>query len=391
METHSNKGCNIENSDVEFKLYLTMIKNDTLTWDVFFQIMKDMISLLDLSKSKKLIFYLIEELKEFKYRDKVQLNKVSQLEESIEILRKENESLKTECNKLKGNFPSYFVPKESHTDFSGNSEDSTFVNEKEFESKMEIVTDIKIEELNIDQNIESVSTEIIGNDKNLDEKDNTQDQENIKLNHPSVQMICLSEPQVENYLKTNQEPINTKLNIAESSSKHCKRFDDTFSSLQSLKIHEVIVHDGLKKCKCDKCDKSLTQARTLKTPNETVHDGLKRYICKKCEKSFRKAWNLKVHIETVHENLKKYNCNKCGKSFGQASNFKRHNDTVHEGLKNYKCNKCEKSFSRAGDLKRHTEGVHEGLKKYKCSKCGISFGCENVFKKHFEVVHDCLQ
>ena len=102
MKTPTNKCNDIENSDVDFQLYLNMIKNDTITWEVFFQIMKDMISFLDLTKSKKLIFYLIEELKGFKCRDKLQLNKVSELEKSIEILRNENESLKNECDELKG-------------------------------------------------------------------------------------------------------------------------------------------------------------------------------------------------------------------------------------------------------------------------------------------------
>ena len=103
METPTNKRSDNENSDVNFRLYLNMLKNDTITWEVFFQIMKDMISLLDLIKSKKLIFDLIKELKEFKsreaqymvrYHDKQKIEQINKLELSNEMLKKENESLK---------------------------------------------------------------------------------------------------------------------------------------------------------------------------------------------------------------------------------------------------------------------------------------------------------
>ena len=92
-----------------------------------------MVPLLDFAKSKKLIFDLLEEINGFieqetEYRDKLQLNRVVELEQSIVILRKENESLKEERDELKGKLASFLVPK-------GNHRDLTFSNDKDLERK----------------------------------------------------------------------------------------------------------------------------------------------------------------------------------------------------------------------------------------------------------------
>ena len=82
MENTNNFQCD---ENVNFRWYLDMFKDDEMTWKIFFQMMKDMISFLDLVKSKKLIFDLLEELKGFK-------DKFSELEKSNDVLRKENEN-----------------------------------------------------------------------------------------------------------------------------------------------------------------------------------------------------------------------------------------------------------------------------------------------------------
>ena len=108
-----NKNCNNpENSmdNINFQMYFSMVKCNKMPWNLFIQSMKYMITLLDLAKSKKLIFDLLEEIKELLEReaenkDKLQLNRVSELKQSNSLLRKEIESLKTERNELKEKLP----------------------------------------------------------------------------------------------------------------------------------------------------------------------------------------------------------------------------------------------------------------------------------------------
>ena len=70
MENLNQKWNGTEKSkDINFQLYFNMMKSNKMTWEFFIQIMDDMISLLDLAKSKKLFFYLLEEIKGFKEQE----------------------------------------------------------------------------------------------------------------------------------------------------------------------------------------------------------------------------------------------------------------------------------------------------------------------------------
>ena len=377
-----NMNCNDTEND-NFQMYFNMMKSNEMSCKLFIQNMKYtkyMVPLLDFAKSKKLIFDLLEEIngfieREAEYRHKLQINRVSELEQLIEILQKENESLKKERDELQGKLASFLDPKGNHRDMSSDSKPSTFSkgkdfqkknvtnikveefdidqdagsvsneiignyeslekqnyhNTQDFEKEMDIVTDIKIEEFDISGNIGSVSNEIIDNDERLEEQNYGYTQKSVKMNHLSVNLIRLSESHLENYSKVNHEPINTRFNFTDSTSKYCERCDKSFSSVQHLKLHIVTVHKGLKKYKCIKCDKSFGQSGNLKRHNETVHMGLKKFKCNKCGKAFGKAENLKIHNETVHEGLKKYKCKECGKAFGQAGNLRTHIKVVHGG------------------------------------------------------------
>ena len=73
-----------KSKDINFQLYFSMVKSSEMSWKLFIQIMDDMISLLDLAKSKKLIFDLLEEIKGFKeqeaeYKEKLQHNRESRV------------------------------------------------------------------------------------------------------------------------------------------------------------------------------------------------------------------------------------------------------------------------------------------------------------------------
>ena len=118
MENQKSKFNDPEKSEenVNFQMYFDMVKNNEMSWKLFIQIMKDMLNFLDLKKSKELIFYFIEELKGFiereaEYMDKQQLTRISELEESNAIFRKENESLKEEREELQKKLSAIFGAK----------------------------------------------------------------------------------------------------------------------------------------------------------------------------------------------------------------------------------------------------------------------------------------
>ena len=386
-----NKNCHgTENSgeNVNFQMFFKMVKSNEIPWKSFIQSMKYMITLLDLTKSKKLIFELLEEVKGFleketAYKDKQQQNRISELEKTNEILRKEIESLKEECEKFQGKLAAFSVSKDSHEELSRNFDDLPFGDDKELDTKVEIVTDIKIEEFNINENVKSVSNETMDNGKSHEEQNNGAMEESINLNPVSVRLICLSKSQIQHYSNVANEPNNA--------GKYCEICEKTFSSVSALKVHLGAVHEGQKKHECGKCDESFNQAGTLKLHNKSDHKNLKKYKCNKCGKSFTRTATLKKHKKVVHEGVKKFKCNKCGKSFGYAGHLKTHTETIHEGLKRFKCNKCGESFGESGKLKRHNETVHEGLKKYRCDKCGKSFSQASHLKTHNETVHEGLK
>ena len=225
MATPKNDSIYSENTgDVNFQLYFNMIKNDTITWEVFLHLMKDIITFLDLAKSKKLIFDLLEELKGFKdreleYVEKLKFDRINELEKSNDILRKENETLKKEHDELQKKLASIYISEESHVSYDNN---------KEFESKMEIMTDIKIEEFNINETI--VKDEI------FEEFNVENTEENIEINPVSVCLIPLSKSQLERYL-----------NIKDSTTSSCEMCDNSFNSLKSLNEHIETTYDIQKK------------------------------------------------------------------------------------------------------------------------------------------------
>ena len=62
---------------------------------------------------------------------------------------------------------------------------------------------------------------------------------------------------------------------------------------------------------------------------------------------------LKKHIAVVHDGIRKYRCEKCDKAFSQLGNLKKHISCVHEGMKKFRCHICDKSFGQLGSLKAH--------------------------------------
>ena len=85
MSSETNNSDNSDNKHVSFQWFLDKVKNDEMTWEIFFQMMKMMISD-DFSKSEEFNFVLLEELKGFKAVNN--------------ILKMENGTLSEERNEL---------------------------------------------------------------------------------------------------------------------------------------------------------------------------------------------------------------------------------------------------------------------------------------------------
>lgn len=176
-------------------------------------------------------------------------------------------------------------------------DNSDNISTNDFESN-ELLTEIKIEESNINEKVEVINYDIT----------ESPDQ-NLQTNE-----VCYASgvPQSHFIFKNN--------------------------------IIDKQIDKNMKKYKCYFCSYASNRPSNLNKHIEAVHENLKKFQCDQCEKSFSRGFILKKHQETVHEGLKKYECDLCEKSFGQTSNLKQHIEAVHKGLRKFKCDKCEKSF-----------------------------------------------
>ena len=99
------------------------------------------------------------------------------------------------------------------------------------------------------------------------------------------------------------------------------------------------------------------------------------YNCSICTSSFKSKETMKIYNLMVHEGKKNAKCSLCETSFFYKDDLIRHVAIVHEGEKPYKCSICEVMFSSIRNLKEHIEAVHEKKKPFKClsDQCNLGF------------------
>ena len=275
-----------------------------------------------------------------------------------------------ESEEMQNKLFSIFVPKEIQASYD---------NDKDFENKMEIVTDFKIEEFDINENMESVSNEMIFNSEILEEFNFGNLEESIQ-------------------------------------NKSCKSCDKTFNSLNSINEHIENIDEIKREFKCYNCEKMFSSKQSLRYHNEADHEGLKKYSCNICKKSFRTKQNLNIHIETihegrktfgdagkfkrhfrdihiadVHEGLNAFECEKCGKCYSTNQVLINHMKLVHKKQRNFKCNNCEKIFQKKQSLKHHIESFHEGKRKFSCEFCGKTFVTHQGIRFHIKTIHEGIR
>jgi hypothetical protein len=101
-------------------------------------------------------------------------------------------------------------------------------------------------------------------------------------------------------VETLQKPKSSKNDNSEETTTvrlKCRKCDETFPSIKSLKRHVSPNHTP--KIECNDCD-------TNHTP---------KIECNDCDKIFSKNYDLEVHIKTDHKPRELHKCDKCDKQF----------------------------------------------------------------------------
>ena len=155
-----------------------------------------------------------------------------------------------------------------------------------------------------------------------------------------------------------------------------------------MKRHVSMVHEKLKRHKCDICPSSFYHKLDLTKHKSTVHDKIKQCKCDTCSLAFTSVNNLSRHIVAIHtakENNVK--CDICAHEFPQDSYLKRHKAWVHGSIKNHKCDFCDKPFFVYSELKKHLR-VHDRPKDFKYkSTIKKNFKCEQCSSSYDRSIH----
>ena len=126
----------------------------------------------------------------------------------------------------------------------------------------------------------------------------------------------------------------------------------------------------------------------LKKHKMVVHENIRKYKCNECSRAFSEKANLKVHIASIHQNLRNFKCNQCDSAFSSKSNLISHNKGVHSDKRNHICKICEKAFKTSSSLIKHRK-THIKITNtdFKCNQCGKKFLNEDYLQMHITTTH----
>ena len=373
MENSNRKYNGAENSEesINFQLYLNMVKTNEMTWNLFIQIMKDVIAN-DLVKSKTLNFELIDELQKHEIENKIKQQTIKSLETENELLKAEHDKLKRKVDSSSQNVDHIWNINSIYDIQYFNCPSCVFKNK----SKQEIVTHA------CDEHPDSVKFLSNLSDKSL---------EDIKC--PWNDFYMKFETVENSNLNENEDMPNNSI-------------VDVITDLETSDINtEFEISDlNIEKLMCDK-DEKRSEKRTLinnaskdfEVENFKIKYDLKE-ITKLDQKTFEYITNSPLeNCENANENteefikikklsvrltplsqseLKHYlKLNNSDSSVGRAYDAEGPGFESHcsEALKKHECDKCEKIFISEHRLKFHKEVVHEGLKKYRHVNLNLDF------------------
>ena len=212
----------------------------------------------------------------------------------------------------------------------------------------------------------------------------------------------------------------------------CEPCDKTFSSEQSLKIHNGVAHQSFDCSKemtekkgqfiCNTCGKSYTTKWSMKMHFKSAHEGKKRkstddakneFFCNQCDRSFGTQKSLNLHVGIKHSNYTSYYskkgsrvvCNECGNDFYDVSSAICHIKNLHKNLNQSMhnddqnklfCNHCDRSFTNQSKLNMHVGQKHSkstdsyGKKgsRVSCLECDKDFPDYSHAIRHIKSVHE---
>ncbi|XP_026749287.1 zinc finger protein OZF-like [Galleria mellonella] len=166
----------------------------------------------------------------------------------------------------------------------------------------------------------------------------------------------------------------------------CKKCQDVFPTLHSLKTHYEKVH---KRMKCPKCPEVLGSRYLRKRHLALVHDvQTSQFHCDECPRMFTEKSKLVQHKSRIHLKEKTVTCEICGFKVFNKESLRRHM-VRHDDSRPFECEICKKAFQRKKTLDFHRR-IHTNDKRYVCKDCGKAFVQVTSLKLHIRVHHSTI-
>ena len=122
---------------------------------------------------------------------------------------------------------------------------------------------------------------------------------------------------------------------------------------------------------------------SLKLHIKVIHDGIKKHKCQICNKAYRLSGELNRHVEIQHENIRNFECDICKRYFGMRAQLMSHIKTVHDKKRDFKCKECSAAFGTKGELNRHTKIIHNNIRDFVCTICNGAYGTRYQYYNTF--------
>jgi KRAB domain-containing zinc finger protein len=165
----------------------------------------------------------------------------------------------------------------------------------------------------------------------------------------------------------------------------CKK---NFTAKSSVLMHKRVVHEKVRKYRCEQCGSSFGNSTDLKRHSK-VHTGERPYACTECAMKFSEMASLRVHYRYKHTLKQPYSCaiGACEKMFATMDQAEMHKQRVHEKVPvEFRCEQCDHVFTSASNLSTHRR-THTGERPYSCTECAMKFVQKVTLQRHYSRQH----